>query len=240
MRLCVINFSGNVGKTTVSANFLKPRLDAHLFSIETINQDAEGDGVEAKRMRAQQFGALLDGMLLAPRAIVDVGSSNVEAFLEYMQRYDSSHEDYDYFVVPTVKERKQVADTVATIEALLSMGVEGDRIKVLFNKIERPDDLLDDFAPLFGFAMQKGIELNPRARLELHPVFDEIKDHDQTLAEVIADPTDHRALLAGETTDEARAERIRRLSIKRLATRCARDMDQAYAALFARAPAVAG
>ena len=43
MKVAVINYSGNVGKSTVAGHLLKPRLkDAPIFSIESINQGAEG------------------------------------------------------------------------------------------------------------------------------------------------------------------------------------------------------
>jgi hypothetical protein len=49
MRICVINFSGNVGKTLVAAQLLQPRLNAAVISIESINADASNDGVEIER-----------------------------------------------------------------------------------------------------------------------------------------------------------------------------------------------
>ena len=45
MKIVVINFSGNVGKSTVAAHLLKPRMNnATLFSIETLNDDAAVEG----------------------------------------------------------------------------------------------------------------------------------------------------------------------------------------------------
>jgi len=45
MKIAVINFSGNVGKTTVAGHLLKPRMgDAPIFSIESLNVDAAADG----------------------------------------------------------------------------------------------------------------------------------------------------------------------------------------------------
>jgi len=41
MKVVVINFSGNVGKSTIAAHLLKPRMnDAKIFSIETLNVSA--------------------------------------------------------------------------------------------------------------------------------------------------------------------------------------------------------
>jgi MinD-like ATPase involved in chromosome partitioning or flagellar assembly len=232
MKVCVINFSGNVGKTTVAANLLAPRMGAELFSVESLNQDAAGDKVEAKRLRAQRFGELQSEILKRDAAIVDVGASNVETYLEMMGVYEESQHDYDYYIVPTVKDRKQTADTVNTIAALRKLGVGPERIKVVFNKVEKHDVLAEEFAALFGMAARGELEIDERAVLYKNEVFELIKDGDQSLAEVIADATDHREALRQATTEHAKDEAIARLAIKRLSTSCARNMDAAYAALF--------
>ena len=46
MKVCVLNFSGNVGKSTIAAHLLQPRLNAQVFSVESLNVDASSDGVE--------------------------------------------------------------------------------------------------------------------------------------------------------------------------------------------------
>jgi len=112
MKVAVLNLSGNVGKTTVSAHLLKPRMaSAPIFSIETINQGADADGLEVEKMQGKTFGALIDELMGLDTAIIDVGASNIETFLKLMTQYDGSHEEF----VPVVKEKKVQADTVNTI-----------------------------------------------------------------------------------------------------------------------------
>ena len=42
MKIAVINFSGNVGKTTIARHLLLPRIDgAELFSVESLNAAAD-------------------------------------------------------------------------------------------------------------------------------------------------------------------------------------------------------
>ena len=233
MRVCVINFSGNVGKTTVAANMLTPRMGATLFSVESLNQDAAGDNVEVQRLRAERYGQLQKQALEHESVVVDVGASNAQMFLEMMGEYTDSHRDYDYFVVPTVKARKQTADTLNTIQALRNLGIEPNRIRVLFNKVGQRDVLAEDFEQLIGLAARGTCVLNDDAKLMENEVFELIKDSDQSLAQVIADPTDHREELRHETTPEGKSARIDRLALKRLSTSCALNMDRAYAALFA-------
>ena len=86
MKAAVINFSGNVGKSTVAKHLLLPRIeDAELIAVESINADA-GDGTT---VRGRQFGALSEQLLLLDAAVIDVGSSNVEDFVRLMRQYDA-------------------------------------------------------------------------------------------------------------------------------------------------------
>ena len=44
MKLCVINFSGNVGKSTLARHLLAPRMDqCSIIAVESINTDEESD-----------------------------------------------------------------------------------------------------------------------------------------------------------------------------------------------------
>lgn len=232
MKVCVINFSGNVGKTTVAANLLAPRIGGELYSVESLNQDAAGDGVEVQRLRAQRFGELQMRLLASDAAVVDVGASNVEMFLQQMEQNALSHMDYDCFVVPTVKDRKQTNDTYNTILALRRLGIERERIKIVFNKVGMRDVLEEEFEALFGIAASGEVTLNRQAALIENEVFELIKDYDMSLAEIIADTTDHREALRHETDVQARTLRTKRLIIKRLATSCAQNMDSVFTALF--------
>ena len=55
MKIAVINFSGNVGKTTIARHLLAPRLPgAAVVSIESLN----ADDTTTDTLRANQFGAL--------------------------------------------------------------------------------------------------------------------------------------------------------------------------------------
>ena len=59
MKVCVLNFSGNVGKSTIAAHLLQPRLNAQVFSVESLNVDASSDGVEVARLRGKHYNDLL-------------------------------------------------------------------------------------------------------------------------------------------------------------------------------------
>ncbi|MGV8293900.1 hypothetical protein ACV36C_33970, partial [Pseudomonas aeruginosa] len=67
----ILNFSGNMGKTTLAGQCLAPRLHAPIFSIESINVDASADGLEVERLRGKKYGELLGEIIKAGSAIVD-------------------------------------------------------------------------------------------------------------------------------------------------------------------------
>lgn len=111
-KLAVINFSGNVGETTVARHLLAPRIPGcQVVAVESINTD---DG-QPVTIRGRQFAQLQEFLQSVDNVVVDIGASSVEELLRLMRRYQDSQEDFDGFVVPTVPARKQQQDTAATL-----------------------------------------------------------------------------------------------------------------------------
>jgi hypothetical protein len=234
VKIAVINFSGNVGKTTVSAHLLKPRMaDAPIFSIESLNIDASADGLDVEKMRGKRFGELQEKLMMLNHAIVDVGASNVEEFLKMMQQYDGSHEEFDFFLIPVVKEKKQQGDTVNTIRGLARLGIPQSRIRLVFNKVDVDDVVADEFSALFGLAeLEKSFTLRREAVIYTNEIFEQLKSVGKTLGEVTSDNTNYRAKLR-EVSDEAEKERcVRMISLKRLAVTANKNLDDTFKAIF--------
>jgi hypothetical protein len=235
MKVAVINFSGNVGKTTVAGHLLKPRMaDATIFSVESLNIDASADGLEVEKLRGKKFGELQDQLMKLDAAVVDVGASNVEDFLKLMQQYAGSHEEFDYFVIPVVKEKKQQGDTVNTILALAKIGVPRRKIRLIFNKVEVDESTQEEFAPLFGLVERyKNFTLNPDAVIYANEVFERLKAVGKSLGEIAADPIDYRAKLRQTEDEDEKDFCIQMVALKRLAVTANANLDDAYKALFA-------
>lgn len=235
MKVAVINFSGNVGKTTVAQQLLAPRMKAPEFAVESINAGAGTEGRHVERVKGKEFGNLQEELMQLESAIVDIGASNVEEFVKLMGQFDGSHEEFDYFVVPVVSERKQQSDTVNTIKTLSALGVSSKKIRIVFNKVELEDaaDLSRQFGIVCGFhEAEKRFTLRNDAVLFKNEIFERLRALKKTVAEVVADETDYRAMLRSANNDEARSLAISMISAKRLANSAHRNLDDVYETLF--------
>ncbi|MCX2694487.1 plasmid stabilization protein [Pseudomonas sp. DCB_CB] len=233
-KIAVLNFSGNVGKTNCATSLLKPRMaDAQIFSVESLNVDASSEGLDVEKLKGKAYGALSNQLLMLDSAIVDVGASNVEDFLKMMQQYDGSHEDFDYFLIPTVKEKKQQQDTVNTIRALSAIGVAKNKIRVVFNKVELDDDVSVDFGALFGLAeLEKSFTLKKDAVIYRNDVYEQLKTIGKTLGDVSNDQNDYRQKLREATSPDDKEFCVKMIGIKRLAVTATKNMDDVFKALF--------
>jgi hypothetical protein len=229
MKVIVINFSGNVGKSTVAKYLLLPRIKgADLVSVESINADEGSDDA----VRGKQFGILQEQMMMLDAAVIDVGASNVEDFMKLMRQYRGSHEDFDLFVVPAVKESKQIRDTIATIDALKNMGVPAKRIRVVFNKLEADDTVEESFIPLLDFhAASKAFTLKPDAAIQFSDLYQRTRAMGMTVDDLIADGTDWKAKLRGATSPEEKAQAAAMISMRRLAASAKENLDAVFTAL---------
>jgi hypothetical protein len=234
MKVAVINFSGNVGKTTVAGHLLKPRMgDAPIFSIESINAGADADGLDVEKMKGKKFGELVDELMTLDSAIIDVGASNVEDFLKLMQQYDGSHEEFDYFVIPVVKEKKVQADTVNTIRALQKLGIGKKKIRMVFNKVEIDESVAEEFAALFGLAeLEKSFTVRPETVIYSNEVFERLKAVGKSLGEITNDQTDYRSQLRQAKDEDEKEMCIRMVALKRLAVTANKNLDDVYKSLF--------
>ena len=236
MKVAVINFSGNVGKTTIARQLLAPRLKAAAFTVESINASTSNESEEAAKIRGKQFGLLQEQLLMLDSAIVDIGASNVEDFIRLMEQFKGSHEDFDFYVVPVVKEKKQQADTINTIKTLASLGVPASKIRLVFNKVpaQDMDSLESEFAAIFGFhTIEKSFTLSPNAVLFENEVYERLRPLKMDVAEIVADATDYRAALREAQNDNDKQSAVNMISVKRLASSAHENLDKVYKELFA-------
>lgn len=232
MIIAVINFSGNVGKTTIARYLLSPRLNhAEVIPIESVNADSQ----ESEAMvRGKEYGALQRYLATKEHAVVDVGASNIEDFISLMQQFRGSHEEFDLFIVPTVPPLKQQRDTIATIMELVALGVAADKIRVLFNQIEyKENNLPETFSGLYAYYLEKRtFTLNPAAVLHTNELYSRLKARGSSIEQLLADNTDYKAAIRATEDIEEKSQLAYQLATRRLAAGVVEELDAAFAALM--------
>jgi hypothetical protein len=232
MKICVINFSGNVGKSTIAKHLLAPRLeDCPVIAVESINTDEGSD----EAIRGRRFRELSESLSLLDAAVVDVGASNVEDFLAGMAQLRGSHEDYDAFVLPVTPPKKQQRDTVSTIATLAEMGVEPDRIRVVLNLVEPDEDPHDLFGSLFAWQDEEKRFLKPRALIRTNELFGLLRGSERSISDLLSDETDYKAEIRKTTDANEKLRLSRALAMRRLALGVQEDLDAAWETLWQEA-----
>ena len=229
MKVAVISFSGNVGKTTIARHLLAPRIrGAQVVSVETLNAGDERGQV----IRGRQFAELQEYLQVIDDVVVDVGASNVEDLLALMHRYRGSHEDFDYFVVPTVPARKQQQDTLATLAELSRLGTAADKVRLVFNMVEDGTDLERVFDPVLAFLRVSPVaQASLACRLETNEIYGRVAGWDVDLCSLAADPSDYKSLIAATKDSAERLALAQRLATRRLASGVVPELDACFAAL---------
>lgn len=233
MKIAVINFSGNVGKTTIARYLLLPRIEgAELIAVESINAD-EGQG---QSLRGRQFGELQEYLQTVDSVVVDIGASNVEDLLALMHKYRGSHEDFDCLVVPTVAALKQQQDTIATLVELAQLGVPATRLKVVFNMVEDDVEVAQAFELLLAFLEQNPVaRACTRCRLGANEIYGRVKGlgvgavADLTL--LARDETDYKSLIIKASSVAEKLALAQQLATRRLACGVVPELDACFAAL---------
>lgn len=230
MKVAVISFSGNVGKSTIAHHLLAPRIpDSQVLAVETINSD----GTDNEAIKGKEFGDLQEAIQLLDAAVVDIGASNVEDVMAVMRRYRQSHEDFDYYVIPTVPEKKQQRDTISTINSLAELGIPASKIRLVFNMVEIDDDPSKIFAALFNYhAAEKRFTLCPDAVLHVNEIYTRLNGEASDLIAIRDDQTDYKAKIKEASNQEQKLLYARQLSNQRLAAGVVEEHDSVFKSLF--------
>lgn len=213
LKIAVVNNSGNMGKSTICETMLQPRLEgSELIKIETLNSDGTND----EKFSANEFVEIFQKIDQADCAIVDVGSSNIEKFTLQLHAYKNSQEDFDWWIIPVIPKEKQQIDTIATIENLLDLGVETDRIKIVFNMYDETKSFDKQFSVILNSKTYKSLKLKGTPWIPETQVFSHLANIDKTFKEVTNDERNFRDLLRAAASPEERAQISEMRSVKRL------------------------
>lgn len=232
-KVVVINYTGTVGKTTISGNLLSPRMNgAPIYAIESINETAENIGLDVEKLRGTNFRALFKRLMLQDQAIIDVGASNVEDFMANLEGFEEAHEEIDFYIVPVTSGTKEQKETVSMIDSLAAMGVPADKIRVVFNRVKR--DVEEEFPIITTYhSREKTFWLNIQCAIFETELFDALTIHRLSLQALLDDETDYKTLLKNK--DASPQERNRwsdMYGLKLLGKGVNRKLDLVFAELF--------
>lgn len=233
MKVIVINYTGTVGKTTIAANLLSPRMDgAPIYAIESINETAENLGLDVEKLRGNKFRELFKRLMLEDQAIIDVGASNVEDFMSNLEGFEEAHEEIDYYVVPVTSGTKEQKETVSMIGSLASMGVPADKIRVVFNRVER--DVEAEFPIITAYYQRaSAFTINYQCAVFESELFDALSINRISMQSLMEDETDYKALLKNkEASARERDKWSDMYGLKLLCKGVNRKLDTVFAELF--------
>lgn len=223
MKIAVLNYSGNVGKSTLARHLLQPRMgDCPIMFIESINEGGDESNIKGK-----EFASVMIDVLAADKAIVDIGSSNIEAVFAKVGRMGEVLEGFDFFLIPTVAKPKQQKDTVKVIRDLISLGVPKEKLKVVFNHVDPEDDVARSFAavkePIDALGITSAVVYESEGYAHLGT---------RSVKDCASEGRDFRKEIAAAKTTTEKHELATAQVFSLLAQGIQKDLDKAFAKLF--------
>ena len=228
LKIAIMNNSGNVGKSMICDTFLKPRIQgAETIKIETINSDGSMD----ETISAKNIKEVFERIDATDISIIDVGASNIETFMVNLSILTDAHEDIDFFLIPTTPKPKQQTDTIATINNLFELGVNKERIKVIFNFYDPEFSPQQQYPIIFESQMAKTFQLNDYKNIITitdNPVFDMLGEMGLSFIEVANDERDFKTMIRATKDKEERALLSHQRSAQRLAKGLIKELDMTF------------
>ena len=176
MKIVVAGISGNLGKSTLAAHMLVPRMkNAKLLIVESINQDTKNLVDCSEKIRGEDFKKIYMELVLNDEIVVDVGASNAEAFFEGLASFSQGYDEVDVFIIPVVPGAKEQAESVLTARMLEAMGVEKEKIRIVFNRVRRSVE--DEFGEILHQASELDCFVaNPECIVFENDIYEDLLD----------------------------------------------------------------
>ncbi|WP_440057886.1 StbB family protein [Pseudomonas fragariae (ex Marin et al. 2024)] len=234
MSICaILNYTGTIGKTTIAAHCLLPRIpNAKFIGVESINETAASLGIEIEKLRGTAFRELFKKLMLADDVIIDIGASNIEEFMNNLIKFDGAHEDIDYFIVPVTSGIKEQTETIRMVDTLSALGVPADKIRIVFNRVT--SEVNEEFPHIINYRNHAGtFTANPECAIYESELFDALSLKRISSTTIMEDETDYKALLKQkDATEEQRALWSDMYGLKLLTKGVSRNLDHVFKHLF--------
>lgn len=174
LTICIINSSGNSGKTISGRWLIKPRLqDPKYYRIGFNDRNISGDEIFAT------VDKLIDvhvELMMDTSVIVEVEISEFERTIDRMDQMMGCHEDYDFFLVPVVDSSpKLITDSIGTIKILVNMGVPPHKIRILFNRDPGRHSAYDYFEELTDTLDELKIPYDLNAQFQCYEFYEKLE-----------------------------------------------------------------
>ena len=162
--------------------------------------------------------------------ILDVGSSNLEAFFRSSAKVGEILNKIDLFVLPVTPERKQQQDTIKTIKDLLEAKVAPSKIHVICNQIvvDPLNPVEEIFSVLKKATSQYKIGMDFRNVIEKHTLYSSGRNLSEMLSDEDFMAKMQEAKLAGNR------EEARKYAAKVARQSALRNLDKKYQEIFDR------
>lgn len=167
MKIAVLNYSGNVGKTTLARDLLHLNMQDHeLITIESVNSD----GREQMIIRGDDGDKIYTELLITDNLILDIGSSNLENYLKNSEKESEFISGIDLFIVPVTPEKKQQADTLKTVRDIFALGAS-QNIEIIFNQVADNQDVKEIFSDLVSSLKKLDVKTNFENSIFRHDLY---------------------------------------------------------------------
>ncbi|MDO8845585.1 StbB family protein [Methylicorpusculum sp.] len=233
MKVVVMNYTGTVGKTTIASHLLLPRINnSSIIAVESFNESAAGIGIKVDQIKADKFKEIFRKIIDTDAPIIDVGTSNIENFLNGMTRFSATNEEIDFFVIPVTSGTKEQRETISMIMTLKEFGIPDSKIRLIFNRVE--SNVEEEFLVLLNYTKKNNIPINNKALIFESELFDELAIKKMTIKKLQEDNKDYRALLREnkEADQKQRDHWIDMYGLKCLAKHVSKNLDDCFAELF--------
>lgn len=223
MKIAILNYSGNVGKTTLARDLFKYRLpDYELITIESVNSDGEEDMI----IRGEDGDKIYEELLLNDNIILDIGSSNLESFFKTTEKEFEIIKSIDMFVIPSTQNKKQQQDTLKTLNSLIHAGVNLSNIHVIGNQVIREADktLEESFDTILSAKSKLFFNFDLNHAIERHDL------GERKLADIISDVDYRSKMEEAKLADDK--EKARKYAQKYIRQKKIHSLNKHYQMIF--------
>jgi len=155
-----------------------------------------------------------------------------------MTQQPGSHESYDAFIIPveaTAAKHDAIDEFIKTVTILHSLGVEPERIKVVFNKLAVDAELEYEVRKIIKFhEVENWFTLDLRAKIHESPAFAAVSEVGRTFSSMLNDSTDYRQEFKNTPAEnqERRLELTKLMRAQSAVKPMAKEFDIVFDALF--------